>query len=199
MDGSALAPPKQVTRQGYLIVTILLGIGGAFVALAGFGSGTYRVGPLLVEMSVKPSTSGTTEVDVEFAQLGLKAGTAKAETHTGFLALRGSVVDIIGAASAPEAIQLTRDPLTLAKAIRDQGKTAFRKFAIRLGIVVLAGGAAGGAAIALIGFKTRRLFQGMLAGVLAVGILGALAWQTYDMDKFQGVGFETAATQVLQR
>jgi len=199
MEGSALAPPRQVTRQGYLVVTILLGIGGSLVALAAFGHGTYRVGPLLMEMSVKPATSGTTELGVEFAQLGLKGGTAKTETHSGFLALRGSVVGIIGDASALEAVQVTRDPLTLAKAIRDQGKTAFRKFAIRLGLVTLGGGAAGGAAIALIGLKTRRMFQGMLAGVLVVGILGLLAWQTYDIDKFQKVGFSTAATQLLKR
>jgi hypothetical protein len=200
MEGSALAPPKQVTRQGYLILTILLGIGGSAGAMAAFGHGTYRVGPLLVEMRAKPSTSGTTEVGVEFAQLGLKAGGAKAQTHSGFLALEGRVVGIIGDASAVQAIVATKDPLTLAKTIRDQGKTAIRKFLLRLGLVVLGGGAAGGFAVALVGLKARRIFQGIAAGVIAVGVLGVLAWQTYDIEKFSTVQFKPPGlTQILKK
>ena len=201
MEGSAIAPPKTVTRQGYLIVTLLLGIAGSLVALYGFGKGTYRVGPLLVEMSVRPDTSGTTELGVRFAQLGLKAGSVETKTHEGLLAIRGTVVDLVGGESvAPDAILATKDPASLARTIRDQGKDAFRKFAIRLGLVTVAGGAAGGFAIALVGLKTRRLFQGALAGVIVVGALGLLAWQTYDIDKLNGVQFKPpSALQILNR
>jgi len=199
MEGAALAPPRQVQRQGYLILTILLGIAGSLVAMGAFGKGTYRVGPFLVEMSVKPATKGTTQVGVEFAQAGLRAGSVKKETHTGFLALRGSVVGIVGSQLSAEQIAATSDPFTLATTIRDDGKTAMRKFAIRLGLVVLAGGGAGGFAIALVGLKTRRLFQGMIAGVVVVGILGVLAWQTYDIDKLKSASFTTPVSQLLQR
>jgi hypothetical protein len=199
MEGSAIAPPRQFQRQGYFIITILLGIVGSFVAMAAFGKGTYRVGPYLVEMSVKGSTKGTTQLGVEFAQLGLKAGSIKKETHTGFLGLRGAVTGIVGSSLSAEQIAAAKDPFTLATTIRDEGKAAMRKFALRLGLVVLGGGAAGGAAIALVGLKTRRLFQGAIAGIMVVGILGVLAWQTYDIDKLQGTTFTPPAAQLLQR
>jgi len=189
MEGSAIAPPKQVTRQSYLIVTVILGIAGSAIAMAAFGAHTYRVGPLLVDMRVKPSTEGTTTVGVEFAQLGLNAGTVKVNTHSGYLALEGRIVGIVGTGVSVEAVAATKDPATLAKYIQTEGKTAMRKYLLRLGLIVLGGGAAGGAAIALIGLKTRRVFQGAIAGVLVVGILGLLAWQTYDIGKFKGVTF----------
>ena len=58
MEGSAIAPPRQVQRQGYLILTIIMGIAGSFLAMAVWAHGTYRVGPLIVEMKVKPATKG---------------------------------------------------------------------------------------------------------------------------------------------
>jgi len=189
MEGSAIAPPKQVARQGYLIVTVLLGIAGSLIAMAGFGAHEYRVGPFLVDMNVKPATEGKTAIGIEFAQLGLKAGTAEAKTHSGFLEIEGTITGIVGTSLAPDAIAATRDPATLAKFIQEEGKTAMRKYLLRLGLVVLGGGAAGGAAIALIGLKTRRLFQGAIAGVLVVAILGLIAWQTYDLSKFNGLNF----------
>ncbi len=200
MEGSAIAPPKQVASQSYLIVTVLLGIAGSLIAMAAFGHGTYRVGPLLVRMSVKPSTEGTTQLGVEFARLGLTAGTVEVNTHSGFLAFEGTVTGVIGNTSAPEAIAATKDPATLAKTIQVEGKTAMRKFALRAGLIVLAGGAAGGFAIALIGLKTRRIFQGAIAGLLVVAILGLIAWQTYDISKFDGAKFRVITpTESLRR
>jgi hypothetical protein len=189
MEGSAIAPPRQVARQGYLIVTVLLGIAGSLIGMAAFSTHAYRVGPLVVEMSVKPSTEGKTVLGIEFAQLGLKAGTAEAKTHSGFLEIKGNVIGIIGNGVAVDAITATKDPATLAKFIQTEGKTAMRKFALRLGLIVLGGGAAGGAAIALVGLKTRRIFQGSIAGVVVFGVLGLLAWQTYDLSKLNGVNF----------
>ena len=204
MEGSAVAPPRQIKSQSYLVVTILLGIAGSVVAVAAFGKGSYRVGPMLVEMAARPSTSGMTELAVEpFAgATGLKVGRAEAQTHTGFIALRGTVVGVVGAedASLPAAILASKDPLTLATTIRDQGKEAMRKFGLRIGLLVLAGGGAGGFVIALVGLKTRRIFQGALAGVVVTGVLGLLAWQTYDIEKFSQVTFRPAGqAQVLNR
>lgn len=190
MEGSAIAPPRQVAQKSYLIVTALLGIAGAFIAMTAFSAHTYRVGPLLMEMKVTPATEGTTELGIQFAQSGLKAGTVKVRTHTGFLALKGTVVGVIGTTSVVDAVTGTKDPATLAKLVQTEGKDATRKFLLRLGLIVLAGGGSGGAAIALVGLRPRRVLQGALAGVLVVGVLGLLAWQTYDIDKFNGVTFK---------
>jgi hypothetical protein len=199
MDGAAMAPAKTTSRQIYLILTIVLGIAGSLGALAAFGERNYVVGPLVVRMKVTPATEGTTALGVEFAQLGLKAGGVKTKTHSGFLALEGDVVGIVGAGSAARAVLVTKDPASLAKTIRDEGKTAMRNFGIRLGWLTLAGGAAGGGLIALVGLKTRRLFQGALAGALVVAVLGILAWQTYDINNFDNLQFVKPSAGVLQR
>lgn len=197
MEGSAIAPPRQVQRQGYLILTILLGIAGSLIAMAAFAKGTYRVGPLIVEMSAFPSGSGTTELGVEpipNAPL-LRPGHAKAETHTGFLGFKGTVIGIPGDPFVPEAAKAIVNPKALADRIKEDGKSAGRKFGLRVGLVVLAGGAAGGFVVALLGMRMRRIFQGAIAGVLVVAILGILAWQTYDIDEFSKVRF-TSGTAV---
>jgi hypothetical protein len=199
MDGAAMAPPRTASRQVYLILTILLGIAGSLGAVAAFGEGEYRVGPMLVRMKVIPASKGTTKLAVEYAQAGLTAGGAKTKTHAGFLALEADVTGIVGQANATAAVIATKDPSTLAKTIRDQGKDAFRKFAIRLGLVTVGGGAAGGFLLALVGLKTRRLFQGAVAGVLVVAVLGLIAWQTYDIKKLDGVQFVKPSVELLRR
>ena len=186
MEGSAIAPPRQVQRQGYLVLTIILGIAGSFIAMAAFAKGTYRVGPLLVDMKVFPATKGTTELGVEpitGAPL-IKPGHAKADTHTGFLGFEGTVIGVYGEGFIDLASTAVANPKALADEIKAEGKNAGRKFGLRVGLVVLGGGAAGGFAVALLGMRMRRVFQGAAAGVLVVAILGVLAWQTYDIDKF---------------
>ena len=199
MDGAAMAPPRTTSRSIYLILTILFGIAGSLASIAVFGEREYVIGPLVVRMKVTPATEGTTKLAIEYAQLGLTAGGVKTKTHSGFLALEGDVVGVFGTANATAAVLTTKDPATLAKTIRDEGEKAFRNFGLRVAGITLGGGAAGGALIALIGLKTRRLFQGMAAGVVVVGILGVLAWQTYDIKKFDGLQFVKPQAQLLQR
>lgn len=195
MEGSAIAPPRQVQRQGYLILTILLGIAGSLIGMAAFAKGTYRVGPLIVEMSVMPSGSGTTELGVEPIRGAplIRAGHAKADTHTGFLAFEGTVVGVQGDAFLPLAAKAVANPKALADEIKAEGKSAGRRFGLRVGLVVLGGGAAGGFAVALLGMRARRIFQGAAAGVIVVAILGVLAWQTYDIDEFSKVQFTSGS------
>jgi hypothetical protein len=193
MEGSAIAPPRRVQRQGYLILTIIMGIAGSFVAMAAFAHGTYRVGPMIVKMEAFPATSGTTELAVEpisGAPL-IKPGHAKATTHTGFLGFRGTVVGVYGDAFVPLAAKAVADPKSLADSIKADGKSAGKKFGLRVGLVVLGGGGAGGFAVALLGLRARRIFQGAISGVVVVAILGVLAWQTYDIDKFKTVQFNS--------
>lgn len=204
MEGSALAPPRQAARQVYMILSILLGIAGAMVAMAGFAKGQYRVGPLVVEMAVRPSTSGTTELGVQPIPGAptIRTGNAVVETHSGFLGLEATVIGVYGVGrdlATPDVLAAVQNPKALADLIQRDGKSAARRFGLRVGYVVLAGGAAGGLAIALLGMKTRRIFQGAAAGVITVAILAILAWQTYDVDEFSKVQFRRGEAQLLQR
>lgn len=200
MDGAALPPPHEVPQWRWLIAAILLGWAGSLVAVAAFASGTYRVGPLLVEMSVRPASSGTTELAVRAIPLdstGLRPGAIEVDTHEGFLAFRGTVTDIAGEAFLVEAAKVTSNPKALATSIRDDGESAMQRFGLKVGLVTLAGGAGGGAAIALVGMRVRRVIQGAIAGVVLIGVLGLVAWQTYDINKFPETPFSPNVTQTL--
>lgn len=201
MEGSAIAPPRQVSRQVYLLLSIILGIAGSMIAMAGFAKGTYRVGPMIVEMSVRPSHSGTTELGIQPipGAPAIRSGNVVVETHSGFLGLEGTVIGVVGEASIPDALAAVQSPRSLADRIEADGKSAARRFGLRVALVVLAGGAAGGFAIALLGMKTRRIFQGAAAGVIVVAILGVLAWQTYDVDEFSKVQFRRGEAPLSQR
>lgn len=193
MEGSAIAPPHQVAQVRWLIAAMLLGAAGSLVAISAFGSAPYRVGPIVMEMKMRPSTSGTTELAVNVAGR-LTPGFAEADTHTGFLSFRGTVISVVGTPNLEQAKVVTGDPYTLATFIKEEGGTAIRKFILRIGLLTLAGGAAGGMAVAAIGMRARRIFQGMVAGVVLVGALGAVAYQTYDREAFRKVQFRTAGS-----
>jgi len=195
MEGSAIAPPHQVAQVRWLIAAMLLGAAGSLVAISAFGSAPYRVGPIVMEMKMRPSTSGTTELAVNVAGR-LTPGFTEANTHTGFLSFRGTVISVVGEPSLPDALLATKDPSSLATFIEEEGGTAIRKFILRIGLLTLAGGAAGGMAIAAIGMRARRIFQGMVAGVILVGALGAVAYQTYDIEEFKKVQFRPAGSIV---
>jgi hypothetical protein len=193
MEGSAIAPPHQVAQVRWLAAAVLLGAAGALVAISAFGSARYQVGPIVMEMKMKPSTSGTTELAVNVPGK-LSPGFAEADTHIGFLSFRGTVISVVGETPRPDALLASKDPHSLATFIQKEGETAMRKFLIRIGLLTLAGGAAGGMAIAAIGMKARRIVQGMVAGVLLVGVLGVLAYQTYDVEAFKDVQFRPAGS-----
>jgi hypothetical protein len=193
MEGSAIAPPHQVAQVRWLIAAMLLGAAGSLVAISAFGSAPYRIGPIVVEMKMRPSTSGTSELAVNVAGR-LTPGFAEANTHTGFLSFRGTVISVVGEPSLPDALLATKDPYSLATFIKEEGGTAIRSFILRIGLLTLAGGAAGGMAVAAIGMRARRILQGMVAGVVLVGALGAVAYQTYDIEAFKEVQFRTAGS-----
>jgi hypothetical protein len=192
MEGSALAPPHQVAQKRFMIAAMLLGAAGSLIGLAGFSSHDYRVGALVMKMEVRPETSGTTELAVEPVRT-LQTGFAEAETHMGFLAVRGTVIGIIGEASLLDAVEITKDPLALAEYVKEQGKDAARRFLLRTGLITIGGGGAGGLVIALFGMKARRILQGAAAGLIVVGVLGLVAWQTYDIEKFEQTQFRPGA------
>src|SRR5260221_3035278 len=149
MEGAVAPPPRQVTQWRWLAITILLGFAGSLSALIGCGKGTYSMGPLVVELSVRPATSGRTELAIEPIK-GLDAGHAQANTHQGFLAFRGTVITIHGEALLPQARAILADPRSLDTYIKDQNKEAMKRFGLKVGLMALAGGAGGGAIIGLI-------------------------------------------------
>lgn len=186
---AVVAPPKQVSQWRWLVVTILLGFAGSLIAVAYFANGEYPFGPLLVDLSVKPAASGTTTLAIEPIR-GLNAGHATAHTHAGFLSLKATVVNVSGTIVDVSALADTKDPETLATFLKHQAKDDAQKFALRAGLVALAGGACGGALVGLIGLRPRRLFQGAIAGLLLFGILAFIAYQTYDPGKFSNAPFK---------
>jgi hypothetical protein len=186
-----------------LIATVVLGVAGSLSAIAVAGRGTYRVGPLVVEMRARPALKGTTEIEVRLPpEIGVSLGHTEAQTHSGFLAFRGTVVsvDVNGGVTALRTAVL-RDPLKLATTIRDDGRSATRQFILKLGLLTVGGGAAGGLPFALFGMRTRRILQGLLAGTLVVAIMGVIAWQTYDINAFSRTTFKQKAVgaSVLHR
>ncbi|MGH2783709.1 MAG: hypothetical protein ACRDJ1_00420 [Actinomycetota bacterium] len=189
--GEALAPAHEVSSYRFMVAAMILGAAGSMIALAAFSAHEYRVGPILLQMQIMPDTSGNSQLRIEPVRT-LRTGFAEARTHTGFLSLRGTVTGISGEAFLPDAILSTKDPKSLATTIRDEGKSAFRSFGIRVAWQTLAGGGAGGMAIALFSMKARRVLQGALGGLILVGGLGLVAWQTYDIDKFDQVQFKQA-------
>jgi hypothetical protein len=202
MDGAALPPPRQVGRLAYLLAALVLGAAGSMVALATFATGTYRVGPLVVELAVRPSTTGTTELGITAPVPAFPKGVARRETHEGFLAGRATVVGVaLSGADEARALPLVATPRDLARTLREDGKDALRRFAIKVGLLTLAGGAAGGLVVALAGLKLRRVLQGALAGLVLVGALGVWAWRTYDVERFSGAAFrvEAAASAPARR
>ncbi len=194
MDGSALPPPRQTAPWRWIIGAFVLGGAGALGALASFGSAAYPVGPLVVELNVKPSAGGTTEISVEpIAGTPIKAGYFEADTHAGFLTLGAKVVDVRGRAFIDLAAQRVRTPKLVLDSIKEDGKNAMKRFAIRTGLVALAGGAAGGAFIGLLTQRFRRVIQGAVGGLILVGLLGVITWQTYDESKFTRATFKSSA------
>jgi 4-hydroxybenzoate polyprenyltransferase len=103
------------------------------------------------------------------------------------------VIGVQGDAFVPLAVKAVTSPKSLADQIKADGKSAGRRFGLRVGLVVLGGGAAGGFAMALVGMRARRIFQGAAAGVIVVAILGVIAWQTYDIDAFSKVQFTSGS------
>lgn len=198
MDAQVLPPPREVGRWGFLLMTILLGFGGSLIGLAAFAEETYQMGPFIVQLSAKPASSGSTELAIAPHITGLKPGYAKADTHAGFLAFRATVVDLRRPPRLDLAAPRAETPKLLFDSLKDEGRAAGRALAIRAGIATIAGGAAGGALMALFGIRPRRIFEGALAGTLLVALLAVVAWQTYDFNKFTGTTFKPAPVAAIR-
>ena len=163
----------------WVLVTLIAGIGGAAGAVAIGGHGVYDIPPFRAELRAWPAVSGKTEIAVSAPAIG--CAHAEARTHSAPIAFRVTITGISGKTTASDlaALQSSRDLATL---IGRQDAAAVRSFAIKVGLLALGGGFAGGLAVSF--GRWRRLLGGALVGLLAIAIVGAFVEATYNTDAF---------------
>lgn len=186
MDAASVAPAlKRKPNRIWLLITFITGAVGALGSVAALGTGTYDVEPFTIELRAQIAPAGKTELAVRPspAAVALPPSHAEAGTHNSPIVFRATVVGLSGQL-------LTSDPKKVATPqafkgfLGDEGKEAVRSFAIKLAALALAGGAAAGAGLSLIGMRFRRVVGAALSGLLVFGVIGALVQQTYDPDAF---------------
>jgi len=168
----------------WILVTLIAGIGGAAGAVAVGGHGVYDIPPFRAELRAWPAVSGKTEIAVRAPVIG--RAHAEATTHTAPIAFRVTITGISGKATASDLAAL-RNPRDLAHLLGHQDSAAVRSFAIKVGLLALGGGFAGGLVVSF--GRWRRLLGGALAGLLAIAIVGVFVEATYNTDAFAKTHF----------
>lgn len=192
MEGIAAATSTGKPARWWIAITIAAGIVGGMTTVGLLSAKTYSIPPLRVELSATPSFGGTSQLKVEPRPLppGVRTGHAEAPTHSSPIDFRMTVagVDLAGVARQPGVLA---NPLATARHIRfsEDGKKAIRDFGMRLAMLALAGGAAGGAAVSF--GRWKRILGGAVAGLVALGLVGVLLHQTYDVDEFRNTRYVT--------
>ena len=166
------------------LVTLIAGIGGAAAAVAAGGHGVYDIPPFRAELRAWPAVSGKTEIAVRAPVIG--RAHAEATTHTAPIAFRVTITGISGKATAADLAAL-RDPRDLAGLLAKEDSAAVRSLAIKIGLLALGGGFAGGLLVSL--GRWPRMLGGALAGLLAIAIVGAFVKATYSTDAFTKTHF----------
>lgn len=170
--------PRKPKKRWTLIV-IGAGAIGAMSSVAAGGHGTYDITPFRIELRAKPAFFGKTEFAVR--PLTLHPGHAEAGTHAAPIVLRATITDISPAFVTSDR-KTVATPHAFAAFMGQEGKDAVRAFAIKLALLALAGGAAGGAAVSF--GRWKRIVGGALAGLLTFAIIGLLIQQTYNSAEF---------------
>lgn len=192
MQEPALPPvEKRRLTPAALLVTLVAGAVGSLAGVWIFGNGTYDITPFEVELRVRPAITGSTRLEVKPAG-GLSAGGVSADTHTSPLEFGATITGVsrAGLTDLVTTSNLVRDPFTMATYLRDHDSAAVRSFAIKIGLVSLAGGFVGGAAASM--GSWRRMVGGAIVGVVLVAVLGLIAQQTYDVGAFENARFNPA-------
>ena len=180
----------------WILVTLIAGIGGAAGAVAVGGHGTYDIAPFKAELRAWPAASGKTELAVRAPIIG--QAHAEANTHTSPIAFRVTITGISGKAAAPDLAAL-RNPRDLATLLAQQDSAAVRSFAIKVGLLGLGGGFAGGLVVSF--GRWRRMLGAALAGLLAIAIVGVFVKATYNTDAFAKTHFvvDRGSVDILPR
>lgn len=175
---------RRKPSKWWILATLVAGIGGATGAVAVGGHGVYTIPPFRAELRAWPAFAGKTELAVRAPLIG--RAHAEASTHTAPIALRVTITGISGTAAASDLAAL-RNPHDLASLIAQQDSAAVRSFAIKVGLLALGGGFAGGLIVSM--GRWRRMLGGALAGLLAIAIVGAFVEATYNTDAFTKTHF----------
>lgn len=186
MEPSVLAPKKPKPPKWWALVTLAAGAAGVFGGMAVAGSGSYEIPPFTVELSAKPGAAGKTVFETKPSAVGVSPGFAEAGTHAGPLILKATVTNVSGVL-VPSDQAAVATPQGFADFMAANGKAAVRAFAIKVGIVSLAGALALGLAISM--GRWQRIVGSVIAGVLTLAVVGAITAATYDRSEFSKTQF----------
>lgn len=156
-----------------MLVSVLVGLAGAWLGMAIAGSQTTEMGPfgIRLEGSFGP---GETVVDLP------PFGRITADTHTAPLRLEATLqdVDVHGLSDTLEDTSTDE----LAAAVEARARSSLRPFALR----ILGVAAAGALALGLLVHRRdlRRVGAAVAAAVIVVGGMQLVAWRTYRPEAF---------------
>ncbi len=157
----------------WLLKPVLIGIVGAWLALAAFGHQTSTMGPFHVRFD---ASFGRGLTDIALPPLG----TLRANTHLAPLHLRATLQDVDVDALQP-FVTSPDGPTRLAAALERETLDRTAPFAFWL----LEIGSLGALALGALVFRdTRRAVAALLAGLIAVAAAEGLTLATYDPQAF---------------
>jgi predicted phosphodiesterase len=182
--------PPWVRRTGAVLVAALVGLVGAWLALAVGGTVRTDVGPVQARLLVTPAWTGDTVVDIP------PLGSLRLDTHDGPLALH---VDVTGL-DPVKSRQIFRDPSSLTgleQRLVDDLQHGLVILAVRASLVALAGATLAGLIV------LRRPRRALVAGgsafvvLLASGGLGLATWNPKAINEPAYSGLLTSAPSVV--
>lgn len=154
--------------------TLMLAAVVAYFTLAAASATDVTVGPLRVELSLRPSWTGSTVVEIP------PAGAVEADTHTAPVAVAIAVKEI----TVTDIDELTDPESETLRALENWQEPVRREMVKMVARGVLIAALAG----ALVAGALRRGWKwglgGAVTGALVAVVLGATAYATYDVSAF---------------
>ena len=189
MEPSVVETVAQAAKppRWWIILIAAAGATGSLGAVGVAGTGTYDVAPFKIRLEAGPAPAGKTVLQVQPVEdLITVPLRAEAGTHASPVQATATIVGVTAPVVSGDRDVLT-DPFEFASLMGDDGKSAVRSFAIKLGGLAAGGG---GLAGLLLSFgRWRRIAGGALAGLLTFGGIGGLMQQTYDSEEFTKTRF----------
>lgn len=168
---AALARARRIAIT--LVVPVLLGVAGAWLAIAAFGYDSVATGPFQVRLS---AAIGRGVTDVALPPFG----TLRADTHLAPLHLRLALEDVNVDKLEP-LLTDPRSPVQLAERVGRALRGALWPLALR----VLALGGIGALALGTLAYRLgRRALVALLAGIVFVAGAEGITALTYDARAF---------------
>jgi predicted MPP superfamily phosphohydrolase len=181
-----LAGPRVRHRTGVIVVALV----GAWFGLLVGGQITAPIGPVNANLSIRPSITGNTFVDVA------PLGSIELDTTDSPLALDASVAEI-----RVDAVQaIFRDPHSLTF-LQEQVITDLRAAVVKLAVKSLACGTLGAALLTAVVFRRwRTMWKGTLVAfglMLMAYALAAATWNPKAIEQPRYTGLLTTAPSVV--